>query len=148
MNKQMKHSAPIETMPPSLKTPIKIAYKNSAEMSDPISISVDARGIILDCSNTSEHIFGYRRRDLLMRHISKLFPELAEVELIQKEEFNQSLVFLCRCGKLLLAKNRLGDTFSCHLNFVHLGNNGKNTFRLIASPADNARSQFPYSFEY
>jgi hypothetical protein len=109
---------------------------------------VDERGMILDCSNTSEKIFGYRRRDVVMLHVSKLFPELAEIELVQKGEFNPALVFLCRCGKLYQAKNRLGDTFLCNLNFVHLANNGKNTLRLIASPANNDRSQFPYSFEY
>jgi len=148
MNMQMKHNAAIESISPALKALITFAYENSAEASDPISISVDARGMILDCSNTSEQFFGYRRRDLLRHHVSKLFSELTEIELIQKEEFNQSLVYLCRCGKLLQAKNRLGDTFYCNLNFVHLDNNGNNTFRLIASPADNTRSQFPYSFEY
>jgi PAS domain S-box-containing protein len=148
MNMRLKYNAAIETISPTLKALLTLAYENSAEACDPISISVDARGVIMDCSNTSEQFFGYRRRDLVSHHISKLFSELVEIELIQNNEFNQSLVYLCRCGKLLQAKNRLGDTLFCYLNFVHLDNNGKNTFRLIASPADNARSQFPYSFEY
>ena len=148
MNMHLKHNAKIETISPSLKALLTLAYENPAEACDPISISVDARGMIVDCSNTSERFFGYRRRDLTGHHVSKLFSELTEIELIQKEEFNQSLVFLCRCGKLLQAKNRLGDTLPCNLSFVHLDNNGNNTFRLIVSPADNARAQFPYSFEY
>lgn len=148
MNMRLKHNAAIETISPSLKALLTLAYENAAEASDPISVSVDARGMITDCSNTSEQFFGYRRRDLVIHHISKLFSELTEIELIQNDEFNQSLVFLCRCGKLLQAKNSMGDTISCNLNFVHLVNNGKNTYRLIASPAGNARAQFPYSFKY
>lgn len=148
MNMRLKHNAAIETISPALKALLTLAYENSAEASDPISISVDARGMITDCSNTSEQFFGYRRRDLVSHHVSKLFSELKEIELIQNDEFNQSLIYLCRCGKLLQAQNRLGGKLSCNLNFVHLDNNGKNTFRLIASPADNARAQFPYSFEY
>ena len=148
MNMRLKHNAAVETISPTVKALLTIAYEISAEKCDPISISVDAHGMIVDCSNTSEQFFGYRRRDLVSHHVSKLFAELVEIELIQNDEFNQSLVYLCRCGKLLQAKNRLGDTLSCNLSFVHLDYNGINTFRLIATPADNARSQFPYSFEY
>lgn len=144
----MKHNAATETISSNLKALIKFAYENSAEACDLISISVGASGMILDCSNSSEQFFGYRRHDLVMYHISQLFPELNEIEMIKKDEFNQSLIYLCRCGKLLQAHNRMGDTISCNLNFVHLDNNGKNTFKLIVSPADNARTQFPYSFEY
>lgn len=86
-------------------------------MGDPISVSVVVHGMILDCRNTCEKFFGYRRRDLVMHHVSKLFSELSEVELTQKEEFNQSLVFLCRCGKLFQAQNRVSDSFFCNLNF-------------------------------
>lgn len=144
----MKHNAAIETIVPTHKVLRILADEHFAGRNEPASIFVDAAGMILDCSNTCEKFFGYRRRDLVMHHVSILFSELAEVELIQKEEFNQSLVFLCRCGKLFQAQNRMGDSFLCNLNFVHLDNNGKNSLRLIASSADNARSQFPYSFEY
>jgi len=94
-----------------------LAEQRGFEVGDPISVSVVVHGMILDCSNTCEKFFGYRRRDLVMHHVSKLFSELSEVELTQKEEFNQSLVFLCRCGKLFQAQNRVGDSFFCNLNF-------------------------------
>jgi PAS domain S-box-containing protein len=148
MYMQMKVNAATESMVPAFKALRVLTDGPADEGCDPISISVDTNGMIVDCSGTCEKCFGYRRRDLVKSHLSRLFAEFTEIELMQKGAFNQSLVFLCRCGKLFQAQNRLGDTFSCNLNFVHLDNNGENTLRLIASPADNARAQFPYSFEY
>jgi hypothetical protein len=148
MNMQMKFNAAIESVVPAVQLREEFTHNISTAACELPSIFVDERGMILDCSNTSEKIFGYRRRDVVMLHVSKLFPELAEIELVQKGEFNPALVFLCRCGKLYQAKNRLDYTFLCNLNFVHLANNGKNTLRLIVSPANNDRSKFPYLFEY
>jgi hypothetical protein len=148
MNMQMKNYAVTESLAPAFNARGVLADPHPDVTCDPVSISVDAQGMILTCSKTGERFFGYRRSDLVMHHVSTLFSELTEIELIQKEEFNQSLVFLCRCGKIFQAKNSLGDTISCNLSFVHLDNNGENTFRLIASPADNPRAQHTYAFQY
>lgn len=109
--------------------------KQFAERSEPPSITLDERGMVLDYSKACEEFFGYQRRDLVWHHVSRLFPQLTDVELVKKGRFNPLLVFLCRCGKIFQAKNMLGDLFSCNLSFVHLEYNGKLTLRLIVNPS-------------
>lgn len=135
MNMQMLNNAAIRSIFSAFNA-LKIFSNENYDSCELISISVNVHGMILDCSNTCEKFFGYRRRDLVRHHVSTLFFELSEIELIQQEEFNKSLVFLCRCGKLFRAKSRLGDTILCNFNFVHLNNDGENILKMIASPAD------------
>lgn len=135
MNFQMISNAVIETIVPSCDTPQEMSDEPSAERYEPASISLDDHGMILDCSKTFERFFGYRRRDLVWHHVSSLFPELTEIELVQNGQFNSLLTFKCRCGKLFQAKNMQGITLSCNLSCVRLEYNAKHILRLFVSPA-------------
>lgn len=135
MNLQMKDKAVIEIMVPSGDELQEMGDEQSAERYEPASISMDDRGMILDCSKSFERYFGYRRRDLVWHHVSSLFPELTEIELVQNGQFNSLLTFQCRCGKLFQAKNMQGITLSCNLSFVSLEYSAKHTLRLFVSPA-------------
>lgn len=135
MNLQMKDNAVIETIVPFCDELQEMADVHSAERYEPPSITLDERGMILDCSKTFERLFGCRRRELIWRHVSSLFPQLTEIELVQQGQFNSLLTFLCRCGKLFQAQNMQGDSLSCNLSFVRLEYNGKHTLRLFVSPA-------------
>jgi PAS domain S-box-containing protein len=140
MNLQMNSSATIKTIGPSYEALQKLSDDLCVENCEPPSITLDERGMILDCSTTSESFFGYSRRDLVWRHVSSLFPQLMEIELVQKGQFNPLLTFLCRCEKHFQAQNLLGDTFPCNLNFVHLEHNGKRILRMFARPAEKLKA--------
>jgi hypothetical protein len=99
------------------------------------ALSLGARGLIQDCSKSLEILFGFARSDLVWQPVSKLFPELVEVELIQAGQVNPFINYLCRCGHLYQSQNRQGDTFFSNLSIVRLDNEGRRTFRMIVRPS-------------
>ena len=113
-------------------------YLGSAD--EPASLILDERGMICDCSMAGEILFGYRRSDLVWQHVSKLFPQLSEIALVQNDQFNSRLGFLCRCGQLFQVQSRQGDIFHSALHFVHLDWRGKSIIRLILRSSDKPAS--------
>ena len=83
-----------------------------AARNEPPALSLGERGLIQDCSKSLEILFGFRRSDLVWEHVSKLFPQLAGVELVQAGQVNPMLKYLCRCGQSYQAQNRHGESFS------------------------------------
>jgi|GEM_PF-1645258 PAS domain S-box-containing protein len=140
MNLVKKSNAVIETNAPSYAVVREWTDEHPAEWYEPPALAMDERGMIRDCSESAERLFGYRRHDLVWQHVSMLFPQLTGVALVQEGRFNPLLNFLCRCGKPFQSRNRQGDAFSCNLNFVRLEHDGMRTLRLIVSPSDNAKS--------
>jgi PAS domain S-box-containing protein len=114
--------------------------KHSSERHDPPALSLDERGMILDCSKTFEKMFGFRRSELVWRHVSTLFTQLTGVELVQAGQVNPFLNYLCRCGQLYQAQNRQGDTFFSNLSFVRLEYDGRRFLRMIVHTTDSACS--------
>jgi PAS domain S-box-containing protein len=112
---------------------------------EPPAISLDEHGLIHDINASCERLFGYQRPDLLNNHISKLFSQLADVELIRDGQVNPSLNYRCRCGHFFQAQNQKGDIFSCNLSFVRVGNEEKRNFRMIVHPYGGwERGRFVY----
>ncbi len=107
---------------------------------EPATLILDEKGMICDCSQAGEKLFGYRRNDLVWQHISKLFPQLTEITLVQNKKFNSRLGFLCRCGHIFKAQNQQGGTFYSGLHFVHLHCRGERIIKLILSPSNNSES--------
>jgi hypothetical protein len=132
MNLQREGKATIETISSSCENPIV--------RHDPPALSLDERGMILDCSKTFEKLSGFRRSDLVWRHVSTLFSQLTGVELVQAGQVNPFLNYLCRCGQLFHAQNQQGDTFSSNLSIVRLEYDGRRFLRLIVNPSDIAYS--------
>jgi len=108
--------------------------QNLSERHDPPALSLDERGMILDCSKSFRRLFGFQRSDLVWQHVSTLFPQRAGIELVQAGQVNSLLSYLCRCGKLYEAINRQGDTFSINLSFVRIEYKGRGILRLIVHP--------------
>ena len=102
---------------------------------EPSALSLGERGLITDCSKSLQILFGFRRSDLVWQPVWKLFPQLAEVELIQAGQVNPLLNYLCRCGQLYQSQNRYGDTFSSNLSIVRLEYEGRRSFRMIVRPS-------------
>lgn len=120
---------------------LKRTRKYSAEWHEPPALTLDERGMIRDCSESGESLFGYRRHDdLIWQHISRLLPQLSGVALVLEGRINPLLNFLCRCGKLFETQNRLGDTFLSKLSFVQLEHDAIPTLRLIVCPSGIAKT--------
>jgi PAS domain S-box-containing protein len=111
-----------------------------AEWQEPPVLTLDECGMISDCSKAGEKLFGYSRKDLVRQHVSKLLPELSEIQLVKNGQFNSQLGFLCRCGHHFRAINRLGNIFLNELHFVLLDDTGKHTIRMIVQPSDSRKS--------
>jgi PAS domain S-box-containing protein len=114
--------------------------KNGQEQYDPPALSLDDRGMIIDCSKSFGRLFGFHRSDLVWHHVSTLFPQLEGVELVQGGQVNSFINYLCRCGQVYQAKNRSGDMFSSHLSFVRIEYNGKRILRMIVHPLSGRNS--------
>lgn len=110
--------------------------KTTGGRNDPVTLMLDERGKISDCSQSAEGLFGYHRNDLLGLHVSRLFPQLLDSILFQERRFNAALKFLCRCGHHFQSQDRLGNTFPSALNFVQLNCDEKNALRLMVLPQE------------
>ena len=107
---------------------------------EPAALTLDEEGVICDCSDSGEELFGYSRRELIRQHVSKLLPQLSEVKLVQDGHLNQRFGLLCRCGQHFQAQGRYGSSFQSELSFVHLDHSGKCILRLFVRPADNVEA--------
>ena len=105
-----------------------------ANRHDPAALVLDERGMIRDCSKACEKLFGYRRSELAWQHVSKLFPQLSDVQLVQDGKFNPQLDFLCHFGLRFKTINHLGDSFDSELHFIHLDYREHRSIRLIVQP--------------
>lgn len=103
---------------------------------DPPALTVDERGMICDCNRAIESLFGYRRSEVVWRHISMLLPQMEDVDLMPKGKVNPRLQFLCRIGKPFAALDRSGERFDSNLFFNDLGNPGSPRLRVIVRAAD------------
>jgi cold shock CspA family protein len=113
---------------------IKMNFPSLAEWEDSPSLILDERGMIYDCSKAGELLFGYRQKDLIWQHVSRLLPELSEVQLVKNGLFNPKLSFLSRCGHSFNAKTKLDQIFFNYLHFVLLGCAGAYTIRVTLHP--------------
>lgn len=104
--------------------------------SDPPALTVDERGMICDCNRAIETLFGYRRSEVVWRHISMLLPQMEGIDLMPQGRVNPKLQFLCRIGKPFAALDRSGERFEGNLFFNDLGNPGTPTLRVIVRAAD------------
>ena len=109
--------------------------EHPTERFDPPALSLDERGMILDCSKSFEKLFGFRRSDLVWHHVSMLLSQLEGVELVKEGQVNSLLNYLCRCGQLFQTVNFQGETLPSKLNFVRLEYKGKRMLRLIVQPS-------------
>jgi len=140
MNLQREGCPANESPPPpiSIRQVREIDYSNDRH--DPPALSLDDRGMIQDCSKSFERLFGFQRPELVWRHISRLFPQLEHIELVQAGQLNPLLNYLCHCGHLYQVLNQQGDIFLSHLSFVRIEFNGKRYLRLILHPSETVRA--------
>lgn len=110
---------------------------------DMAALTLDERGMILDCSHGAETLFKYRRSELVWRHVSMLLPQLAELDLMPNGQPNPRLRFLCRIGRHVQAMTRDGDRFASDLFFNVLDATAHGRLSLIVRPAEDTASDYP-----
>jgi PAS domain S-box-containing protein len=106
------------------------------ESRDPPALQLDERGVIQDCNETFEMLYGFRRNELVWCHISSLLPQFTDIELVQAGKINPLLNYLCHCGHLYRMQNPQGETVLINLNIFSIRNNGKYSLRLIVQLSD------------
>ncbi|MGO9446071.1 MAG: PAS domain S-box protein [Thiobacillaceae bacterium] len=77
-------------------------------------------GGIQDCNVDAEEMFGYWRDELRGRHISLLFPVLAQTQLTGDYGINPRLAFRCRCSMAFQGRSRNGSErdYSLFFNLI------------------------------
>jgi PAS domain S-box-containing protein len=134
MNLQIERIVPAEFTKPPVDKLKRHVDQAQAVLHEPLALALDERGMIKDCSRSLELLLGYRRSELVWKHVSMVFPQLRDVELYQNGQVNPKLNYICRCGQTYEAKNRQGNSISARLNFVCIDSQGKRTLRLIVFP--------------
>ncbi|MBU1424961.1 MAG: PAS domain-containing protein [Gammaproteobacteria bacterium] len=139
MNLQITEKTPAES-PTTFPAERLRTNRSAAERNEPAALTMDERGMIKDCSRSFELLAGYRRSELVWHHVSMVFPQLDEIELVQAGQINPKLNYLCRCGQIYRLLNRLGDSLSSNINLFTIENGGKKILRLIVHPLESAQA--------
>lgn len=140
MNLQIESEALSEIDVPVYAKQQTLTNEQPAERYSPPAISLDADGNIQACNKSVEELFGYRQQELLLHHISCLFPKLTEVALMQGNRLNPLFNYICHCDHVFKAVNKQSGIITCNLNFLLVENNGKLNLRLIVRPFADAQS--------
>jgi PAS domain S-box-containing protein len=128
MNLKMKHDVEIESKATS-----------ACKRHDPPALSMDERGMILDCSKSFETLSGYLRSELVWQPVSRVFPQMEGVDLVKSGELNPVLYYLCRCGHHFHVQNKRGEFFANGLSMVRIENNGRKRLRMIVHHSDGQK---------
>lgn len=99
------------------------------------SLTLDERGMIRDCDSGGEKLFGYRRSEMVWRHVSMLLPQLADIPVVANGEVNGDLRYFCRIGGHFQAHRRDGERFASDIFINDLRNPGSRNFSLIVRRA-------------
>lgn len=98
------------------------------------ALLVDGRGLIQACGGNCKSVLGYRRGELLFRHISTLVPQFAAVPLFVNGQLNALVGFLGHCDLPFVIRHRDGHTFSSRLSFMQPHHIGPSRIRVLIAP--------------
>ncbi|MFZ2161298.1 MAG: hypothetical protein WAW02_03690 [Sideroxyarcus sp.] len=138
MNLQAAGNSTRETNISSLASGWKWTDTHASELNDLPALSLDERGMILDCNKQFEKQTGFEWHDLVWNHITRVFPQLTAVDFIQAGQTCPLPDYLIRCSQLYQAQKRDGATFLSNLIFIRHEHEGKPSLRLFVCPAKDA----------
>jgi PAS domain S-box-containing protein len=111
-----------------------------AEYYSPPIITLDTDGYIQSCNKSVEELFGYLQHELLLHHVSCLFPKLTRITMMQGNRLNPLFNYICHCDHVFKALNKQCNIITCNLNFLLVENDGKLNLRMIVRPVANVQS--------
>ena len=91
-------------------------------------------GLIRECNQTCESLFGYLSGELIWQHVSKLLPQLQETMLMRDGHLNPRLCYLIRIGRRFEAVGLGGIRFAGTLFINEVENLGQHCLRLVVCP--------------
>jgi len=93
-----------------------------------------ADGVIRNCNEEAVKLLDYLPSELTGQHISKVLPQLAEIQLVQMQRVNPYLRDLSRKGHQFKIVNKEGIHFSGELLFRDMESPGLYHLRVIIYP--------------
>ncbi|MBM3350755.1 MAG: hypothetical protein FJY53_03015 [Betaproteobacteria bacterium] len=113
-------------------------YRNKISEIDAVNniaeITLYDNGVIESCSRAGAELLGCTPTALLMRHITKVLPQLEGVTLIKGDRVDPYLRFLSRADHHFEVVAENGLRFLCALFFNDIGDFGKHRIRIIFRP--------------
>jgi PAS domain S-box-containing protein len=100
----------------------------------PAVVVMDEAGIMLNCCNSFEKLFGYTQSELISMHISRLFPEFAQVTLIYNGTINERLHYISHCGHVFTGWDKQGKAKLTKLSLICLEYKGIFNLRMLVRP--------------
>ncbi len=91
-------------------------------------------GTIRECNRAAAKLLDCRPNKLTWQHVSALFPQLAEIELVQGGIINPNLRFLSHIGYQFELVGVGGVPIACTLFFNEIEDFGRHCLRLIIRP--------------
>jgi PAS domain-containing protein len=98
-------------------------------------LMLNDNGLIHDCNQACEKLFGYLSCEIIWKHISMLLPQLAGISLMSGEQINPRLHFLTHIGHQFEVIGLGGIHFASRLFINEVENLGQHYLRLIVCPA-------------
>jgi PAS domain S-box-containing protein len=100
----------------------------------PAAVMMNETGIIQNCSDSFEQMFGYSQSELIAVHISLLFLDFAQVALIHNGTINERLHYISHCGHVFTGWDKQGKAKPTKLSLICLQNHGSFNLRMLVSP--------------
>ena len=137
MSLQTAGNAAIKTHISSSASGQQWTDSRASELNDLPALSLDERGMILDCNKQFQMQTGFEWHDLVWHHVTRVFPQLSAGDFNQAGQAYPLPDYLIRCSKLYQAQNRHGITFFSNLIFVHQEHKGKRSLKLFVCPVED-----------
>ncbi len=111
-------------------------YLNAQNRGNALIFLVSDNGIILDVNDEGIRLLGYSPGSYAKRHISKLLPKLAKIDLLEDEgeRVNSYLRFLSRIGHNFKILASDGNHFKGELYFSDLKHKDQHQILIIFYP--------------
>jgi PAS domain-containing protein len=97
-------------------------------------------GMIQSCNKKGMKLLDYRPEKLTKQHISKVLPQLSDINLLKGERVNPYLRFLSRIGHPFAVVGKNDQQFSGELFFNDLENQGQHQIVVLINPSNRTRS--------
>jgi len=108
---------------------------NSSDISDNLPVlMLNDNGVIHECNQACEKLFGYLSGEILWKHISTLLPQLAGIALMTGTQINPRLHFLAHIGHHFEVVGLGGIHFASLLFINEVESMGQHYLRLIICP--------------
>ncbi len=112
--------------------PVQHAVSTPAAIEEEVAaLTLDACGMILDCSQPAERLLGYLRGELVRRHVSLLVPHFENNAMILDGQINPRTRYLCHCGHLFEVLDSQGRSFMSEIHLFEPQNQDRRIVKLI-----------------